>query len=48
MEKTFVDYFLLDDFEEVRSHTRLDRLMQLNALEKCMLIDVLVRLGDQE
>ena len=43
MEKLFVDYYLIDDFEKVVKYAELTCIGELNALEKCLLIDVLVK-----
>ena len=43
MEKLIVDYYLLDDYEKVVKYAELTCIGELNALEKCLLIDVLVK-----
>lgn len=48
LEKTFVDYYLLDMFEFVLEFAYLPKLTHLNALEKCLLLEALVRHGKKE
>ncbi|MGL4948145.1 MAG: hypothetical protein ACRC42_02045, partial [Mycoplasma sp.] len=38
IEKTFIDYFLLDDTEAINKYTSPELLKDLNAFEKCLLI----------
>jgi hypothetical protein len=38
MEKRFVDYYLLDDYEKLSNYANLRCTGELNALEKCLLI----------
>ena len=37
-EKSFMDFFLLNDLENLKKFTRPDSLSKLNAMEKCLLI----------
>lgn len=47
MEKTFVDHYLLGNLKHlVEANLSMDRLQHLNVFEKCLLIDALVKLGD--
>ena len=49
MEKQFVDHYLLDDHARLASvYGNLERLGQLNAFEKCLLVDSLVKTGKRE
>ena len=49
MEKQFVDYYLLDNHSHlVKIYNNLERLSQINAFEKCLLVDSLVQTGNQE
>jgi len=45
MEKSFVDLYLLDKDEElVKTYSKMPfKIMQLNAFEKCLLLEVLAR-----
>lgn len=38
MEKSFIDYWLLEDYEKIKSFSQIEYLEQLNSLEKCLLI----------
>ncbi len=48
MEKSFVDHFLVGDHERVSSYAAFEKIHQLNAFEKCLLILVLVTKGQKE
>ena len=41
--KTFVDYCLLDDVEEIRRYVKLDKFRELNPFEKVLLVHTLVK-----
>ena len=46
MEKFFMDHYLLDNYEPlIKQYSDLTNLDQLNTLEKCLLIDVSVKAG---
>ena len=45
MEKSFVDYYLLDMYDKIVDYRYPQRLSQLNTLEQCMLVDALVKKG---
>ena len=38
MEKTFVDYFLLEDHENIKKWINVENLRNLNALEQVLMI----------
>jgi hypothetical protein len=42
MEKVFMDYYLLDD-TCIHKYATLEEINQLNSLEKCLLIDSIVK-----
>ena len=46
LEKSFVDFYLLDDDKAVLEYKSQGRLNLLNAFEKCLLVEVLVRNND--
>jgi hypothetical protein len=46
MEKLFVDHYLLENNRQVLAYTQSHLINDLNALEQCMLVDVLCRTGD--
>ena len=46
MEKTFVDFYLLKDFQEINKYKDFYCMQKLNAMEKCLLIDSLMQQGD--
>ncbi len=48
MEKSFVDHYLLDDDKEVLSYKAAGKLNLLNAFERCLLLEVLTRNGEQK
>ena len=49
LEKTFVDYYLLEELEIVCQYASADKFdNHLNALEKSLLIDALTRAGQNE
>jgi len=48
MEKTFIDHYLLGNFDEISKHYELSKLHRLNALEQCLLIDALLKTGKKE
>jgi len=48
LEKTFFDYYLLGDNKKVLKFKEFDQQDNLNALEKCLLIDVLARSDNEE
>ena len=37
-EKTFIDYFLLENKEKIREYSKLENIKELNTFEKCLLI----------
>lgn len=37
MEKSFIDYWLLEDYEELLKYSDFDRIDELNSLELCLL-----------
>lgn len=41
MEKTFFDYYLLEDHAKILEFKHFHKISVLNTLEKCLLIDVL-------
>lgn len=43
MEKSFIDFYVLDKFDEIVEFARPDKFKELNALEVCFLIDALVK-----
>ena len=46
MEKTFVDFYLMGDYDRlINTYFNLGRLKDLNVFEKCLLIDSLVQSG---
>lgn len=38
MEKSFVDFWLLGDYEKIKHYAQIEYLDNLNSLEKCLLI----------
>ena len=38
IEKTFIDYFLMNDIDNILTYTSVDKLHKLNIIEKCLLI----------
>lgn len=48
IEKTFIDYYLLQMTEYILQHTALPKLHKLNALEKCLLVHSLVDAGRKD
>lgn len=49
MEKTFVDFYLIDDYQTlVSEYNNLERLSQLNVFELCLLIDSLIKSGKSQ
>ena len=48
LEKTFVDLYLLDMFDALYPFAFVPKLQHLNALEKCLLLEALVRHGKSE
>lgn len=47
MEKTFVDHYLLDEYDVlVKGYNKLERLNAMNVFEKCLLIDSLIQTGN--
>lgn len=47
MEKSFVDHYLLDDDKQALQYKSLGKLNRLNAFEKCLLLEVLMRNDDK-
>jgi hypothetical protein len=45
LEKTFIDYYLLDMKDQVVECTNIAKLVMMNALEKCLLVEALMRHG---
>ena len=45
MEKTFVDDYLLGNYEKVAKYADFHLIQNLNVMEQCLLIDSLVQLG---
>ena len=43
MEKSFVDYYLLEEYDQLAEYTRVDTFNKLNPLEKCLLIESLMK-----
>jgi len=48
LEKTFIDYYLLDMLDFMMEFAYLPKVSHLNALEKCLLLEALVRHGKSE
>ena len=48
IEKQFIDYYLLGMIDYAAAHAHLAKLGHLNALEKCLLVEVLVKLQRQD
>mmetsp|Transcript_20692 Transcript_20692/g.19721 ORF Transcript_20692/g.19721 Transcript_20692/m.19721 type:complete len:94 (-) Transcript_20692:2970-3251(-) len=48
MEKTFIDYYLLGQYEQILHFSSFSELDKLNSLEKCFMVDVLVKNQKQE
>jgi hypothetical protein len=48
MEKSFVDHYLLDEDKEVLQFKTPGKLNLLNAFEKCLLLEVLMRSDDKK
>lgn len=46
LEKTFIDYYLLDMIDFIIEFSYLPKLTHLNAMEKCLLLEALVRHGN--
>jgi hypothetical protein len=46
MEKNFMDYYLIDDRKHILDYANLGRVEELNSLEKCLLIDFLIKSED--
>ena len=45
LEKTLVDHYLLGDYRKVGESFELHLVGSINAMEQCLLVDALVRLG---
>ena len=43
MEKSFVDYYLLGEYEELKEYTRVETFNKLNPFEKCLLIESIIK-----
>ncbi len=48
MEKTFIDYFLLEMKESIVGFASVDKISKLNVLEQCLLIKTLLESGEDE
>jgi len=47
MEKNFMDFYLIDDRASIMNYANLGRVNDLNSLEKCLLIDFLIKQEDK-
>ena len=45
MEKTFIDHYLLGDYDKILCYKSIYGLKRINSLEKCFLVDALLKKG---
>ncbi|CDW90653.1 UNKNOWN [Stylonychia lemnae] len=48
MEKTFVDFYLLGQYNKITNYQSINQLAKLNSLERCLLVDTLIKVGQKE
>jgi len=48
MEKTFIDYWLLDLHDAMNTFTSISKIQDLNTLEQCLMVQFLMKTGQKE